>query len=222
MPSRCGIIRRVSVDKATLRRRIRAQRAATLAERGSDGARVEAGALQHVAAEAGLLSSHGTPGEIGPVTVAAYVASPGEPDLIDLRQAVRGAGGRVLLPIPATGGELQWALDDGSYGWSATGLRVQVPTGAVVGTGASCLREQGVTVLLAPALAVDQRGTRLGQGGGFYDRVLADLAAAPDAGITVVAVVRPEEVLPAGALPREPHDAPVTVALTAGGLVQLG
>jgi 5-formyltetrahydrofolate cyclo-ligase len=72
-------------------------------------------------------------------------------------------------------------------------------------------------VLVGPALAVDRHGNRLGRGAGFYDRALTWAAA--DA--RLVAVVRDDELL--DAIPAEPHDVPMTHALTPGrGLIRLG
>ncbi|MDR2253840.1 MAG: hypothetical protein LBD97_08310 [Bifidobacteriaceae bacterium] len=70
-------------------------------------------------------------------------------------------------------------------------------------------------LVLVPALAVDRSGTRLGRGGGWYDRALAH--AAPEA--LVLGVCFPSELLPAGTLPHEPHDLPVHGALTSEGVV---
>jgi 5-formyltetrahydrofolate cyclo-ligase len=68
-----------------------------------------------------------------------------------------------------------------------------------------------------PALAVDRAGVRLGRGAGFYDRTLP--LASPAA--LLVAVVRDDEIV--DRLPTEPHDVPVTHALTPnGGMVALG
>jgi 5-formyltetrahydrofolate cyclo-ligase len=210
----------VAGDKTQLRRRLRAQRASALAPSG------EPASLLRVAADAGLLDPSGRPGEIGPVTITAYVASAGEPDLTPLRAAVRAAGGRVLLPIPRPGRRLDWAEDDGGYAWDGA-LPVQVPTGPALGCGARFLCEQGVRLALVPALAVDGSGTRLGQGGGFYDVVLAELAgitarSSSGGGIAVLAVVHPSEVLESGVIPREPHDVTVAGALTAEGLLWFG
>jgi 5-formyltetrahydrofolate cyclo-ligase len=69
-------------------------------------------------------------------------------------------------------------------------------------------------LILAPALAVDRSGTRLGQGGGWYDRALR--WAAP--GALILAVCFPDEILPAGTLPREAHDVPAHGALTGRGV----
>jgi 5-formyltetrahydrofolate cyclo-ligase len=63
-------------------------------------------------------------------------------------------------------------------------------------------------------LAVDRSGTRLGQGGGWYDRALN--YADPQA--LILAVCFPQAVLAAGALPREAHDHPVDGVLTVEGV----
>src|SRR2546421_527453 len=68
--------------------------------------------------------------------------------------------------------------------------------------------------VLAPALAVDRRGNRLGRGAGYYDRALA--AVSHD---RVIAVVFEDEVL--DSLPADAYDVPVATALTPSGLVSL-
>lgn len=215
--------------KPELRRQVRDARAAI------EGVR-EPERLLAVARGAGLLDPRGRPGHVGAVTIAAYIASPGEPDPAAVRSAVRAAGGRVLLPIPLPGRRLGWVLDDGRYAPDPA-LPVQVPVGAELGRGAACLIDQGVTLVLAPALAVDRSGARLGQGGGFYDALLAQLAQSsrigdsgspaghgghPARGIAVLAVVHDDEVLAPGSIPRDAHDAPVGAALTPTGIVRLG
>ena len=73
--------------------------------------------------------------------------------------------------------------------------------------------------IFLPATAVDGSGSRIGQGGGYYDRLLDRLDAAgqrPPA----VAVVYSGEVLPAGTIPAEPFDKPVAAALTPDGEIR--
>ncbi|MDX6562622.1 MAG: 5-formyltetrahydrofolate cyclo-ligase, partial [Gaiellales bacterium] len=65
-------------------------------------------------------------------------------------------------------------------------------------------------LVLAPALAVDGEGRRLGQGGGSYDRALTRTSA------PVLAVVFDDEVV--DAVPAELHDRPVTGVLTPSGI----
>jgi 5-formyltetrahydrofolate cyclo-ligase len=67
-------------------------------------------------------------------------------------------------------------------------------------------------VILAPALSVDHTGTRLGQGGGCYDRALT--RRRPDA--VIVAIVNNEEYAER-ALPSDAHDVRVDAVITPGG-----
>ena len=62
-------------------------------------------------------------------------------------------------------------------------------------------------LVLAPGLAVDSRGTRMGQGGGCYDRALPRRRP----GVPVVVLLHPGEVLgeDEAPLPRREHDQPV-------------
>jgi 5-formyltetrahydrofolate cyclo-ligase len=64
-----------------------------------------------------------------------------------------------------------------------------------------------VDVVLAPGLAVDRRGVRLGRGAGYYDRALAAVRAP-------VAVLLYDAELVEEDLPAEPHDRPVTAVVT--------
>lgn len=206
-------------DKRALRATLRAARAATAERLGPAGVAREADELLRAAIAAGALSPTGRAGEVGAVTVTAYVASPGEVDPVAIREAVRAAGGRVLLPIPRPGRVMAWALDDASYAWTGP-LPVQVPTGEVLGEGAQCLVDQGVDVVFAPALGMDRSGARLGHGGGFYDRLLGELAATGRP-IRVLALLRAEEVLAAGTIPVEAHDVRIARILTPAGLMEL-
>ena len=211
--------------KAELRSRIRAERAAA---RQAPIAAAVAGGLLSTAHAAGLLSPVGRPGPSRPLIAAAYIASPGEPDVGPIRASVRAAGGLVLLPIPDSDRQLAWAMDDGHYRADER-LPVQVPGGVRLGSGLPALIARGVGLLLVPALAVDESGTRLGQGGGYYDRLLAELAERATTGqaggsapeMLVAAVVHDDELLPARAIPREAHDQPVAAALTPTRFVRL-
>jgi 5-formyltetrahydrofolate cyclo-ligase len=144
-------------------------------------------------------------------TVCAYwpvAREPGSPELLD---GLVRRGCRVLLPVVVL--PLDWADYTGSESLRTGPLGLREPTGPRLGcTAIAC-----AVLVLVPALAVDRNGIRLGRGGGHYDRTL--LLATP--GTPLVAIVRDEEIVPS--LPAEPHDVPVTAALTLGrGLVPLG
>lgn len=75
-------------------------------------------------------------------------------------------------------------------------------------------------IILVPAFAVDRNGTRLGRGGGWYDRAL--MYRAP--GARIVAICWPWESPQDAAstlLPRQPHDVAVNGVLTPAGLTWL-
>lgn len=150
--------------------------------------------------------------ELGADTVvAAYLERPGEPSTAALLADWRTHRRRVLLPVVRTDLDLDWALDDASRRPGSV-VDVDEPAGARLGVGAIA----SAAVVLVPALAVDRTGTRLGQGGGSYDRALA--RTAPQA--LVVALLHDDELV-AGPLPVEPHDRPVDVVVCPAGVVRL-
>lgn len=163
---------------------------------------------------AGAAGDHGTFGASGhrlvaallqavgdAALVASYVPLPDEPD-------PGGLGLPVLLPRLLPNGELAWVRAGGPL---LPGLRgTRCPAGAPVPLALA-------DAVVVPALAVDRRGTRLGRGGGSYDRALP--AARP--GVPVVAVLAHDEEL-VDELPREAHDVSVTAVVTPSGLHLLG
>lgn len=161
----------------------------------------------------------GRPGgaDAPPATVAVYVSLPGEPATGALRRALRSGGHRVLLPFLLADLDLDWVVDRDGTAAPADPLR---PPGPRLGLPALTSAD----LVLVPALAVDGAGTRLGQGGGSYDRALARLRGRPAGagGPLVLAVVHEDEVLAGARLPREQHDVPVHGVLTPAGVRLLG
>lgn len=72
-------------------------------------------------------------------------------------------------------------------------------------------------IVLAPLLAYDQKGYRLGQGGGHYDATLADLRGQKD--VVYIGVGYAEQAVLLK-LPREAHDIPLDYMLTPQGLIR--
>jgi len=211
------MITRVADPKAALRARLRANRTGDPRRAAGEDT---AAHLLATALAAGILDLRGGRDSPQPGVITAYIAAPGEPDVAAIRAAVRAAGGTVLLPIPRSDRVLGWAPDDGCYRPDPR-LPVEVPCGASIATGALGLLAQAVRVVLVPALAVDTAGARLGQGGGYYDRLLDGLSALPESPVRTVAVVHDDEVLPEGTIPREPHDRPVSAILTPTRFLEL-
>lgn len=149
--------------------------------------------------------------------VAAYVSRPSEPDTVPLIERLARRGTRVLLPVLGAGLQRDWA-------WYTSTEELEVrapgrpPEPAGPTLGAEALAE--AEAIVVPALAVDTSGARLGQGGGWYDRVLAH--ARPDA--AVVAMVFLEELYDAQArpLPQQEHDQRVGFVATPGGVQRVG
>ncbi|WP_369824481.1 5-formyltetrahydrofolate cyclo-ligase [Cellulosimicrobium sp. CUA-896] len=141
--------------------------------------------------------------------VATYAARPSEPGTLDVLERLAARGARVLLPVLGAGLQRDWAEYAGP-----SDLQVRAP-GRPPEPGTPPLGPEALAhadVVIAPALAVDTRGVRLGQGGGWYDRALEHTRP----GTKVVAVVFPEEVYDAAdrPLPVQPHDRPVDAVAT--------
>jgi 5-formyltetrahydrofolate cyclo-ligase len=160
------------------------------------------------AAEARLLGEHAQLVVSDGGTVCAYVPVGTEPGSIEMLDALLRRAERVLLPVARS-------ADDGTplplrWGEYRPGGLTRGPWGLLEPPEPwlpeSALAEAGV--VLVPALAVDHRGVRLGRGRGFYDRSLA--FGHPNA--RLIAVVRDDELVEQ--LPAEPHDVPMTDALT--------
>jgi len=150
-------------------------------------------------------------------TVCAYVPVGAEPGSIAMLDVLLRRTARVLLPVARTTADdspvaMQW----GEYRpGHLVAARFGLLEPAEPWLPATTVAE--ASVVLVPALAVDRAGVRLGRGGGFYDRTLMHR----DPQARLIAVVRDEELL--DELPHEPHDVPMTHALTpGGGLIELG
>lgn len=158
--------------------------------------------------EARMLRNHVaavvTPGS----TVCAYAPVGSEPGTVDMLDELLHFADRVLLPVADVSHDeeplpLRWGeYRPGELVTGRWGLK-EPPEPRLP---ASALAE--AELVLLPALAVDRLGVRLGRGSGFYDRSLGFR----DPRSRLVAVVRDSELI--DELPSEPHDVPMTHALT--------
>ena len=143
--------------------------------------------------------------------IASYISYGDEPNTAELNQAILAAGKKLLLPrMVEVSGEpgLEWVPWNGDQQNLKERGRILEPIGAVY------IDLNQIEVVIVPALRVDGNGYRLGQGGGFYDRALADLAA------WTIALIFPEEIS-GQPLPRESHDIPVNAYATYDMVVRL-
>ncbi|BCB85365.1 hypothetical protein Psuf_026780 [Phytohabitans suffuscus] len=189
--------------KATLRAALLNRRRTLPASSLEDGA-------AHVLAELETLVRR-----VEPRCVAAYVPvgpEPGGPGLPDALAGMLSPEGRLLLPVLLPDFDLDWAAYHGQYTLTPGPHGLREPSGRRLGPETIAT----VQLVVVPAVAVDARGTRLGRGGGSYDRALARVA--PDT--LVVALLHDGEVVEQ--VPDEPHDQPVGAVITpSGGLVML-
>ncbi len=181
----------VAADKSVVRRTARGRRRELVSTRDLVA---DAEALAgHVV---GLVARHGA-GRVG--RVAAYESYGVEPPTERLVAALAAVGHEVILPRLLEDRSLQWCDLDGHL------------------LGADALAT--AVVVVTPGLAVDRVGTRLGQGGGSYDRALVHRRP----GALVVTLLHDGELrAPGELLPASPLDRPVDGVVTAdGGFVTL-
>ena len=162
--------------------------------------RAEAEGIAH---QIGALAS-----SMGGVTLPALFApTPLEPDM----SLALGLFPRALLPVlldeaGAPLGAPRWGIWEAGQALVTLGRPPAQPAGEA--RGAESLKEADLIVI--PALAASADGTRLGQGGGWYDRALMHRSPATP----VVAVVFDDEVLESGVIPTEAHDVPINAIIT--------
>ncbi len=147
--------------------------------------------------------------------VSIYASRATEPGTFPLIESLADRGVRVLLPILGEGLQRGWSVFQGTDDLSerAPG-RPPEPSGEFLPP--ETLAEADVVIV--PALGVDRTGTRLGQGGGWYDRALPNASA--DA--KLLALVYTDELRDAAnPLPREDHDVPVSGVVTPDGLTSV-
>lgn len=118
-----------------------------------------------------------------PGTVSAFLAMPDEVDLSSLFE--RLPGWRWVLPRVEPDGSLTFRDREVGREVHRFGMEQPSDQGPVVPV-------HEIDVFLTPGLAFDEGGGRLGRGGGFYDRILAERRSQTDAvGVTVESRVVP-------------------------------
>ncbi len=196
--------------KRLLRASLRAARSALDPADRRDQAQAITDAVVHYATGALTPSRAG-----GRPSIAAYLGRDSEPATADLLQELHARGFGVVVPVCEPEYQLSWVS------WvPGVALRrsVRAPVDEPVGPRRPFADVPSVGLILVPALAVDRSGQRLGQGGGYYDRFLAQHPADSPGAPPRLGVVYRTELLPAGALPAEPFDQLLGGAFTADGL----
>ncbi|MDO4888679.1 MAG: 5-formyltetrahydrofolate cyclo-ligase [Actinomycetaceae bacterium] len=130
--------------------------------------------------------------------IAAYVSVNDEPPTHRLCDAIIASGKKLLLPKLGPGLSREW-------GWyrGADDLEVLAPGRPPEPSGDSIDSSvlNGVDALLIPAILIGRGGRRIGQGGGWYDRILKQVRP----GTKIGAMIYPDEYVK-GELPQDDMD----------------
>ncbi|MBL8600737.1 MAG: 5-formyltetrahydrofolate cyclo-ligase [Myxococcales bacterium] len=139
-------------------------------------------------------------------TVALYITFGDEFDTTGLIAAARAAGKRVVLPRAREAGPMvfhaMWGADGAELPRERSAFGVETPR-----EDAPVVAPEEIDLVLVPALAVDDRGHRIGYGRAHYDQTLPLLQRA----VRVAAVFAFQRLVE---VPDEPHDATVGVVVT--------
>ena len=148
-------------------------------------------------------------------TLAAFLPLPTEPPLLPALTRAVAEGYRVLVPVVRPRRQLAWVEWQPQVEHTVNALGIVEPVGERHGAEAFIQAD----LRLVPALAYDLAGRRLGQGGGYYDRLfeqLGPLAQDP----STVGVVFEREIL--DGLPADSWDATLRFVATEKTLHRLG
>lgn len=140
-------------------------------------------------------------------SVALYVSTGWEPPTLPLLERLRARDVAVLLPSLGPGLSRTWSFYKGAEDLHprAPG-RPPEPSGPVLPAEAI----GSVDLVITPALAIDGHGNRLGQGGGWYDRVLKLLR--PD--VPTFTMVFDDELITTQTLPNDELDVRIPAVIT--------
>lgn len=141
--------------------------------------------------------------------VACYLSMASEPGTAPLIAGLMSRGVEVIVPLSLTDGTLDWVAYDPAAETMMTSIGITEPYGEPL--GAAALAE--CALVIVPALAVDHTGQRLGRGAGYYDRALAAVTR------PTCALLFSHELVES--LPHEPHDVPVSMAVTPDGIFRI-
>lgn len=178
----------ISQQKQILRRRVRdAVRAMSEAKRASESEKIAVRVRDWIGANQ-------------PALVLGFVPMADEPDWLQ-----GGAGldwDRLAFPVIGSDGLEFYRIRD--FSECSVG-RFGILTPPAWDGRRVCAME--ADCILVPGMAFDRRGARLGRGGGYYDRLLANRPAVS----TALGVAFSEQIVES--IPEEPHDLRVDVIL---------
>lgn len=143
---------------------------------------------------------------VGARRVAAFLPTATEPPIAEFLELAHYQGVVIFTPRAHDDGSMSWVVYHPEHDQVRSLLGVPEMANGLGLPSAQALPL--VDLILVPAAAVDQHGTRLGWGKGFYDRALE---WAPTT-TPIYAVVFDDDVV--SAVPVEKHDQPVSGVVT--------
>ena len=157
----------ISLDKDILRSQIRPRRLTARSHRGERGQQQMQELFTAHILDAVAQRLH------SPGTIAAYLPTKSEPPIIEALTRLHKDGHRILVPVVRPGRKLAWVRWDPAVEHPLSPMGIPEPEGEEQDSQAFV----DADVRLVPALAFDAGGHRLGQGGGYYDRIIPLLSA---------------------------------------------
>ena len=177
-------------DKAVLRSAMRARRKAIGLEAAGAAAQRASALLAGIALD-------------GVETAAVYIAHGSEMDALPVGQVLADRGVTLCLPV------VEFAGHRLAFRRWAPGDAMKPDAVGILGPRDDAVRCTP-DLVIAPLLAFDRQGRRLGQGGGYYDRTLEGLRA--DGRVHVVGLAFAEQEVES--LTDEAHDQRLDAVLT--------
>ncbi|MFQ5666416.1 MAG: 5-formyltetrahydrofolate cyclo-ligase [Candidatus Binatia bacterium] len=141
-------------------------------------------------------------------SIIAYIAAENEISVAAVFDEVVRSGRTLYLPETTRGGSFA--------PWRPGEPLARGRGGVLEPLSAAAETPERPAVALVPVVGWDRNGTRLGRGGGFYDRVFSKLAQ----GITRVGLAHDFQEFPR--IQPQPWDVPLHYVITARGVVQCG
>jgi 5-formyltetrahydrofolate cyclo-ligase len=143
------------------------------------------------------------PGVESAATILLFASLPLEVPTAPLARTVLEGGRRLVYPRSAEGGRLILHRVDSLEGLTPGRYGILEPAETL-----PAVRPEEVDAALAPGLAWDRMGTRLGRGGGYFDR----LFGAPGWGGFICGIFFSVQEMER--IPRDPWDAPLNAVAT--------
>lgn len=135
-------------------------------------------------------------------TIAITMSNRPEVDTVAVIEALWQLGKEVCIPRCKPGHAMDFYAIDGFFQTERSKMDILEPIPDMT----ERVEKQQIDVIIVPGIVFDKEGYRIGFGGGYYDRFLADYTG------TTIALAFDEQVV--ASVPRDRYDLPVQRILT--------